>query len=96
MNVTMHTSEIKKAELLSSFSAGILGAGIALLLASQLAPYAFPILLLGLIFHAAGMFRKHGLAQTESVSRIWWVEVLYWFCWAALAGLLLFVIARQL
>lgn len=46
---TSHIARIKKAELLSSLGAGVLGAGIALLLPNQLVPYAIPILLLGLI-----------------------------------------------
>ena len=88
-------SRIKRAELLSSIGAGVLGAGIALLLANLLMPYAIPILLLGLISHAAGMFQKHGLEQQGKVVRVWWVEAMYWFCWLGLASLLLFIIIRQ-
>lgn len=95
MNTPTHIARIKRAELLSSFGAGILGAGIALLLPSQLAPYAIPILLLGLISHTAGMSQKHGLDQKGEVVRVWWAEALYWFCWLALAGLLVFIIVRQ-
>ena len=95
MTTSTQTSRVKKAELLSSIGAGVLGAGIALLLANQLASYAVPILLLGLLSHAAGMFHKHGLEQQGEVVRVWWVEVLYWFCWLGLAALLLFVIVRQ-
>lgn len=95
MTNTTHISRIKRAELLSSIGAGVLGAGIALLLANLLVPYAIPILLLGLISHAAGMFRKHGLEQQGEVVRVWWVEVLYWFCWLGLAALLLFIVVRQ-
>ena len=95
MTTSTQISRVKKAELLSSIGAGVLGAGIALLLANQLASYAVPILLLGLISHAAGMFQKHGLEQQGEVFRVWWVEALYWFCWLGLAALLLFVIVRQ-
>ena len=95
MTNSTHIARIKKAELLSSIGAGVLGAGIALLLANLLSPYAVPILLLGLISHAAGMFQKHGLEQQGEVVRVWWVDVLYWFCWLGLAALLLFVIVRQ-
>jgi len=95
MKSPTHISRIKKAELLSSIGAGVLGAGIALLLVNLLAPYAVPILLLGLISHTAGMFRKHGLEQQGEVVHIWWVETLYWFCWLALAGLLIFIIVRR-
>lgn len=88
-------SRIKKAELLSSVGAGVLGGGIALLLTKFLTPYAIPILLIGLISHAAGMSRKHGLeGQSQSV-RLGWAEALYWFCWLALAALLVFIVIRQ-
>ena len=95
MTTSTQISRVKKAELLSSIGAGVLGAGIALLVANQLASYAVPILLLGLLSHAAGMFQKHGLEQQGEVVRVWWVEALYWFCWLGLAALLLFVIVRQ-
>ncbi|RIK53726.1 MAG: hypothetical protein DCC59_06285 [Chloroflexi bacterium] len=90
-----HTAQIKKAELLSSIGAGVLGAGIALLFAKIIAPFAIPILLLGLASHSAGMFRKHRLEQQSENVRIWWVEALYWFCWLALAALLIYIVIRQ-
>jgi hypothetical protein len=89
-----HMAYLKKAELLSSFGAGILGAGIALLLANTLAGYALPILLLGLISHGVGMFQKHRLEQSGNL-RIWWAESLYWFCWLALVALLFYIVIRQ-
>jgi len=95
MSNSEHIARIKRAELLSSIGAGVLGAGIALLLAKFLAPYAIPILLIGLISHAAGMSRKHGLEQQSQSVRIGWAEALYWFCWLALVALLLFIVFRQ-
>ena len=95
MASSTHLTRMKKADLLSSLGAGVLGAGIALLLPDQLTPYAIPILLLGLISHSVGMFQKHGLEQQEKPVRIWWADALYWFCWLALAGLLIFIILRQ-
>ncbi len=95
MNTSEHIARVKRAELLSSLGAGVLGAGIALLLPSQLAPYAIPILLLGLISHAVGMSQKHGLEQKGEVARVWWAEVLYWLCWLALAALLILIVVRQ-
>jgi hypothetical protein len=99
MNTTQHTTitkentgPIKRAELLSSLGAGVLGAGIALLLAKFLAYYAIPIILLGLVSHTIGMSRKHSLEQQGSQTRVWWVEGLYWFCWLALAVLLLYIL----
>ncbi len=72
----------------------MLGAGIALLLAKFLSPYAIPILVSGLLAHAVGMFRKHALEQQREPARRWWGEGLYWLCWLALAGLLILVIIR--
>jgi len=95
MNTSTHSARIKKAELLSSLGAGVLGAGTALLLSKFLAPYAVPILLLGLISHATGMSKKHGLEQQGQNVRVWWAEALYWFCWLALAALLVFIVVRQ-
>ena len=95
MNDSIHAADIKKADLLSSFGAGILGAGIGLLLAQLLAPYAIPILLLGLISHTVGMSQKHRLERQGERARIWWIEALYWFCWLALAALLVFVIFKR-
>ncbi len=95
MTTSTHIARVKRAELLSSLGAGVLGAGIALLLPNQLAPYAFPILLVGLISHAVGTSQKHGLEQQGEVARVWWAEVLYWLCWMALAALLLFLVVRQ-
>lgn len=95
MTTFAHVARMKKADLLSSLGAGVLGAGIVLLLANALAPYAIPILLLGLVSHSVGMSQKHGLEQQGEVVRVWWAEALYWFCWLALAGLLVFILARQ-
>lgn len=92
---TQHPAQIKRAELLSSFGAGILGAGIGLLLANALAGYAPMILLLGLAAHSIGMFKKHQLEQGRYV-RVWWVDSLYWLCWLALAVLLLFIVIRTI
>jgi hypothetical protein len=95
MTTSAHVARIKRADLLSSLGAGVLGAGIALLLPNQLVPYAIPILLLGLISHAVGMSQKHGLEQQGEVVRVWWAEALYWLCWLGLAVLLLLIVVRQ-
>ena len=95
MTTSTHIARVKKAELLSSLGAGVLGAGLALLLPKQLAPYAIPILLLGLISHAVGMSQKHSLEGQGEVVRVWWAEALYWLCWLGLAALLLLIVIRQ-
>jgi hypothetical protein len=86
---------IKRAELLSSVGAGVLGAGLALLFAEALSRYALAILLIGLVAHAFGMFQKHRLeGQAEGV-RVWWAEVSYWLCWLALAALVLIILVGR-
>jgi hypothetical protein len=87
-----HAGRVKRAELLSSLGAGVLGAGIALLLPDFLAGYAILILLLGVAAHAVGMAQKHALEQEGRSARIWWVEGLYWFCWLALAALASYIV----
>jgi hypothetical protein len=94
MHVSSHIARMKKAEILSSLGAGILGAGIALLLLNQLAPYAMPILLIGLITHLMGMSRKHELEQQGESVHLWWADAVYWLCWLVLAILLLWIVPR--
>jgi len=96
MNELKRVVKSKRAELLSSVGAGILGAGIALLLAKALAPYAVAILLIGLVAHAYGMFEKHRLERQAEAARVWWAEVLYWVCWLALAALVLIILVGHL
>lgn len=85
---------IKRADLLSSIGAGVIGVGIGVMLANILAGYTLPILLLGLISHSLGMFQKHRLEQGRYV-HIVWIESVYWLCWLALAVLLVYIVIRQ-
>jgi hypothetical protein len=89
-------SHTERAELLSSVGAGVLGAGMALLFAQVLAPYALAILLVGLVAHAWGMFQKHEIERGGSRGRIWWAEALYWLCWISMAALLTYIALGQL
>ena len=91
----MTTAQLKRAETTSAIGAGVLGAGIALLLADLLKANAVPILVIGLVMHSWGMYDKHRLEANAGAVRVWWVEALYWGCWVALAGLLLYVIATR-
>ena len=91
-----HVAPRKRAELLSAVGAGVLGAGLALLIAELLAPYAVAILIVGLCAHAWGMFWKHRLESQASSVRLWWAELLYWSCWVALALLVVVIAMRSL
>lgn len=85
-------SRLKLAELTSSVGAGILGAGIGILLAGYLSGLGLPILVLGLVLHSWGMRDKHALES--GVAPVWWSTALYWSCWLALAGLAIYAVAR--
>jgi hypothetical protein len=74
MAKSTYIARIKKAELLSSIGAGVLGAGIALLLANHCA-YAIPILLL-VSFHAAACSRNRLSGRVRSLARVGFVLVL--------------------
>ena len=80
-------TRLKRAETTSTFGAGILGGGIALLAADLLRSSAILFLLIGLAMHAWGMFDKHRLESATAIARVWWAEALYWGCWAALVAL---------
>jgi cation transport ATPase len=84
---TAEASRIKLAELTGGIGAGVLGAGLALLLPAALSAYATPILILGALMHGWGMLDKHRLEQSAGARRPVWAAVLYWACWIALAGL---------
>lgn len=60
--------------------AGVLGAGLALLLADRLRPYAVPLPALGVVSHASGMFAKHRLDVPGDAPRVRWAEWFYWGC----------------
>lgn len=83
---------IQRAELLSSVGAAVVGAGLALFFADTLGQHKLAILVLGVVAHAVGMFRKHQLEGRNSIGRVWWSEALYWICWLGLAGLLLMIV----
>ena len=85
-------AQLKRAETTASIGAGILGAGIALLMAERLAPHAVPILLAGLLTHVWGMYDKHRLEARSGAARLWWADLLYWSCWLGLLALLAYLI----
>ncbi len=84
----------KQAELLTKASAGVLGAGIALVFADQLRTFAYPLLILGIVAHAWGMYEKHTIDSATPAQRSAWHTVVYWSCWAALMALVVYVAWR--
>ena len=86
----------KRADMTSAAGAGVLGAGIGILLHRLLEAYAIPIVVLGLLMHAWGMYDKHRLESGANGGRVWWAEVLYWGCWIGLLALGLYVVLALL
>lgn len=94
--LTLTSARLKRAETTAAVGAGILGAGIGLLLPSYVQEYAVLIVVLGLVMHARGMYDKHRLESSTGVSRLWWAELLYWLCWVTLAAFVLYLLAARL
>jgi hypothetical protein len=83
--------KLKLAELLSGVGAVVLGKGLGLLFSGLLMAYATPLLLIGLLAHAWGMFDKHRLETAYTGAHLWWAEVLYLICWGALLALFAYI-----
>ncbi len=92
--MTNNRSRLKRAELLSTVGAAVLGGGIALILQEWLLGFAIPIMIIGLLVHSWGMFDKHRIERDADVRRASWENYLYWLCWVVLALLSGYVIFR--
>jgi hypothetical protein len=91
----MKTSRHRIAELTSSIGAGVIGAGLGVLLNRYLRDTVAFIMLIGLAMHAWGMLDMRRLEMAaEGDSRPAWSKFLYWFCWIALGGLLVYIVLR--
>lgn len=84
-------SLIKRLELLGGLGAGVLGAGIGVLFAAWLSPYAIAILAVGGAAHGWAMFAKKRIERGSGVEQPRWEIVAYWTCWLMLAGLFVFI-----
>ena len=82
----------KRADMTSAVGAGVLGAGIGAFLGPRLEAYAIPIIALGLLMHAWGMYDKHRLESGAGTGRLWWAEALYWGCWIGLLALAVYAV----
>ncbi|KLK93813.1 hypothetical protein AA309_07315 [Microvirga vignae] len=87
---------LRLAELMSGLGAVVLGVGLGVLAADRLGRVGFPLLLVGLVVHAWGMYDKHRLERRADAVDAWWEPVAYWTCWVLLGTIALGVIGRLL
>ena len=92
--MTTKLDNIKRAELLSTAGAAILGGGLALLFADWIRTFAIPLMSAGLLAHATGMFSKHRLETRGEAAIPAWHTALYWTCWVVLLGVTGAMVAR--
>lgn len=90
---TQQMKRMKRADLASGTGALVLGAGLGALLAPWLASAAVAVLAAGLLLHAWGMLDKHRL-ERDAGGMPRWATVMYWLCWALLAVLAAWLLAR--
>ena len=84
----------KKADLAGSGGAGILGAGLGVLLMELARPafaaaLALALIVVGAVLHGWGMYERHRIEHGMEVP--WWSRALYWLCWIALGILLAWI-----
>lgn len=96
MNSSPDQDRIKRLDLLGGLGAGILGAGLALVFAERLQPFAVPALLLGILSHGWAMFQKGQLEKQAGTARPRWADIAEWSCWLMLACLVLYIAYRML
>lgn len=84
---------VKRLELLGALGAGILGAGIGLLLSRWLLPFALPILIVGIVSHVWAMWAKKRMERQFNLARPAWVIAAEWICWLMIASLIVYVAA---
>ena len=85
---------MKRADLAGSGGAGILGAGLGMLLMDLLqaelaTSVALALAAVGAALHGWGMYEKHRIEGGMEIPR--WSRALYWTCWVALGILLLWI-----
>lgn len=87
---------VKRADLTSGTGALVLGIGLGALVPRAVGVYAVPVLVVGILLHGWGMLDKHRLESRQATERVWWVELLYWLCWASLFILVAYILVGRL
>jgi hypothetical protein len=85
-------SRAKKADLAGATGAGVLGAGLGVMLAEYATGAAPLLVLLGAVLHGWGMLEKRRIERDVAIPA--WSKALYWLCWAGLAALAAWIAAR--
>ena len=80
-------ARLKRAELASSFGAGLLGFGLGAMSAPYIADLAPYVVVAGALMHGWGMYDKHATERDLGRPGAFWMKALYWSCWLILAGL---------
>ena len=75
---------VKRAELLASVGAGVLGTGLGATFPILLGRVAVPIIVLGASMHAVGMWQRHRIDVIAGSPHPRWSMILFWGCWLAL------------
>lgn len=96
MESGQNQNRLKRLELLGGIGAGVLGAGLALLFAKWLYPFAIPALLAGIACHGWAMFQKSRLEQQLGVVQPAWVDWAERACWIMLSSVVLYIAYRIL
>ena len=69
---------------LSALGAGVAGVGLGALIASPLAPIAWPIMIGGLAIHLFGMVGRRRAQIKAGQPPTRWETAAYWLCWIAI------------
>ena len=85
--VAASNSRLKRAELASSFGAGLLGLGLGAMAAPYIADLALFVLVAGALMHGWGMYDKHATERDLGRPEVVWMKALHLSCWLVLAGL---------
>ncbi len=86
-----YENRLKRLDLLGGLGAGVLGAGLALLFARWLEPFAMPALLIGILAHGWAMFSKSNLERQAAIDLPRWAVGAELVCWVMLVALLTYV-----
>jgi len=85
--ITARPERLRGAELTSSVGAVVLGVGLGVLAADHIGSLGLPLLLVGAVVHAWGIYDKHRLERQADSPDVWWEPMASWTCWALLAVL---------